>query len=151
MTWASALSMGSCPACCGGTCPCDVVLMPSSLSGTITLVSGSCSAINGNTFSLTYSGGSWFGTTSGACSPGVASLACIDTGGGVYKFRLFLSFGADMSIFMDSTYIRCSPARLEFTGATIIWSGANGTSLCCPQSPDTFSATPIGTVDIVVT
>ena len=149
--WTSSVSLGTCPECCGGTCPCDVGTMPTTLTGTITFVSGSCSTINGNGINLSYVGGSWSGSTTGSCSPGFASLACIDTGGGVYKFRLVLSFGADMSIFADSTYIRCSPARLEFTGATIFWSGSNGSSLCCPQGPDTFALTPIGVVDIVIT
>ncbi len=150
--WASTISLSGCGTCCGGVCPCDVSTMPSTLNGLISWLSGFCTAMGGVTFVLTKSGASWSVTGfAGGCIPVLGTLTCIDTGGGIYKFRLNLAFGADLSMIADSTSITCSPVDIEFSSVDLIWSGANGTSLCCPIGTDTGVATVIGNFKIKIT
>jgi len=153
-TWDSTISLSGCsPGCCGGgSCPCDTTLFPSTLHGTITRLTGTCTAMDGTTFTMTHTGGNIWDIVSstGACFPMIGSLNCMDVGGGVYKFRIFFSFGADLSFFSYHTSYACSPVDIIFNPVDLIWSGVNGDSLCCPQS-DTGSPTVIGTFKIEIT
>lgn len=154
MTWASTWSMDSCPECCGSVgCPCDTGAIPDNLSAAVTYLSGFCSGMGSFSFSMTRSGGSTSWSFFGfACDlPFFGSFQCVNIGGGVYKFTISMSFGADLSMSATSTSITCSPFQIEFASVDLVWSGSNGSAIpCCPLS-DTGIPTVIGNFKIVVT
>lgn len=155
MVWSSTITTsGDCSACCGAVgCPCNTGAFPSNLNVKLTWLSGPCPAIDGMVVTISHTFGSnWSGNGGfpNPCAPAQVSFNCSDTGGGVYKFSISIAFGADLSLISYHTSYTCSPVDILFDPVNLIWSGSNGSSLCCPQT-DTGTVTILGTYKVEVT
>lgn len=156
MTWPSSFTMGSCPECCGGGgCPCDTSLFPSTLHVAITKLTGTCDAMTGSGMAMNYiSGATWqgtgFGTGTGSCPPDIqCDFSCVNVSG-TYVFQISMAWSPDLAAGGTATVVNCGPpVDIEFT-LNLVWSGFNGSTLCCDPGPDTGTSTIIGTIKVVV-
>lgn len=150
------LSPSDCPGCgCNiSTCPCDKTAINNTLTVTVVSFTGTggytCPSMAGTTYTVhhTLVGDPWLQNSfSGACAPFSTSFDCTDG-----NFTITIVFAADLTASGTvSTAVQCTPTlEVDFT-LTLVWSGFNGTTTCCGFSPDTFTATTVGTILVKVT
>lgn len=154
--WSSTITTsGDCSACCSPVgCPCDTSLFPSTLYVDITLLTGVCTGMTGSTMTMHRTGteswaGDGFGHGSGTCPPEIqCDFVCINISG-TYYFQITMAWSPDLGAGGIATFVSCGPpVDIEFT-LNLVWSGVNGSTLCCPQT-DTNATTILGTIKVKV-
>lgn len=154
--WPSSLSLSPCPSCgcTAAACACDTTLFPNTLNIDITLLSGSCAGMTGSTMSLHRTGieswaGDGFGHGGGTCPPEIqCDFVCINISG-TYYFQIAMAWSPDLGAGGTASVVVCGPpVDIEFT-LNLVWSGVNGSTLCCPQT-DTNVTTILGVILVKV-
>jgi len=155
--WPSTITVsGDCSSCCGPVgCPCNTGAFPDTMYADITLLTGICTGMTGSSMSMHRTGmetwaGDGFGHGSGTCPPQIlCDFSCIKIGS-LYYFQIGMAWSPDLTAGGTATVVVCGPPiDIEFT-LNLVWSGFNGSTLCCDPGPDTGSATIIGTIKVKV-